>query len=58
MSRKQGPKRAARKKAVTALGAAGVLSLAGSASAAIGPAADIPKEDTAPRHGDAPLFVE
>src|SRR6478672_2129250 len=40
-----------RKKTVTVLGAAGVLSLAGGASAAIvGPAADTPKEDTLSRH--------
>jgi hypothetical protein len=40
-----------RKKSVTVLGAAGMLSPAGGASAAIvGPAADTPKEDTPSRH--------
>src|ERR1700722_13867305 len=49
MSRKQASKRTGRTKAVTALGAAGLLSLAGGASAAIvGPAE--PTEDTASRH--------
>jgi hypothetical protein len=51
MSHKQASKRRGRKKTVTVLGAAGVLSLAGSASAAIiGPAADTPKEDNPSRH--------
>ena len=49
MSHKQASKRTGRTKAVTALGAAGLLSLAGGASAAIvGPAE--PTEDTASRH--------
>jgi hypothetical protein len=51
MSRKQSSKRMGRRTAVTVLGAAGVLSLAGGASAAIvGPAEDIPKKDIASRH--------
>ena len=51
MSQKQASKRRHRKKAVAVLGAAGVLSLAGSASAAIvGPAADTPKADNPSRH--------
>src|SRR5947207_619713 len=51
MSRKQVLKRAARRKAATVLGAAGALSLAGSASAAIvGPAEDTTGKDTVPRH--------
>ena len=51
MSQKQASKRRHRKKAVAVLGAAGVLSLAGSASAAIvGPAADTPKADDLSRH--------
>ena len=51
MSRKQASKRTGRRKAVTVLGAAGALSLAGSASAAIvGPAEDITEKDTASRH--------
>jgi hypothetical protein len=51
MSRKQASKRRGRKKTVAVLGAAGVLSLAGGASAAIvGPATETPKDDTASRH--------
>jgi len=51
MSRKQASKRAGRRKAVTVLGAAGALSLAGSASAAIvSPAEDIAEKDTVSRH--------
>ena len=51
MSQKQASKRRRGKKAVAVLGAAGVLSLAGSASAAIvGPATDTPKEDNPSRH--------
>jgi uncharacterized protein (TIGR02391 family) len=51
MSRKQASKRTGRRKAVTVLGAAGALSLAGSASAAIvGPAEDITEKDTVSRH--------
>src|ERR1700738_3553941 len=49
MSRaKQASKRRGRTKAVTVLGVAGLLSLAGGASASIGPAGDIPTENTAP----------
>src|SRR6185312_11427111 len=51
MSQKRASERRRRKKAVAVLGAAGVLSLAGSASAAIiGPAADTPKADNPSRH--------
>jgi len=51
MSQKQTAKRRGRKKTVTVLGAAGVLSLAGGASAAVvAPAADTLKADTASRH--------
>ena len=51
MSRKQASKRTGRRKAVTVLGAAGALSLAGGASAAIvGPAEDTTGKDTLPRH--------
>jgi hypothetical protein len=51
MSHKQASKRRGRKKAVAVLGAAGVLSLAGGASAAIvGPATDTPQDDTVSRH--------
>jgi hypothetical protein len=51
MSRKQASKRTGRRKAVTVLGAAGALSLAGGASAAIvGPAEDTTGRDTVPRH--------
>jgi hypothetical protein len=46
---KQASKRRSRKKAATVLGVAGALSLAGDASTAIvGPAEDIPTENTAP----------
>jgi hypothetical protein len=46
---KQAPKRRGRRKAVTVLGVAGMLSLAGGASgAAVGPASDTPTENTAP----------
>jgi hypothetical protein len=50
MSRaKQASKRRRRRKAVTVLGVAGMLSLAGGASvAAVGPAVDPPTENTAP----------
>ena len=50
MSRpKQTSKRSCRRKAVTTLGVAGLLSLAGGASAAnVGPAADIPTAKTSP----------
>ena len=50
MSRsKQTSKGSSRRRAVTALGVAGALSLAaGGASASIGPARDIPTENTAP----------
>src|SRR4029079_19720122 len=51
MSQEQTAKRRGRKKTVTVLGAAGVLSLAGGASAAVvAPAADTLKADTASRH--------
>jgi hypothetical protein len=51
MSRKQASKRTGRRKAVTVLGAATVLSLGGGASASIvGTAEDIPTTDTASRH--------
>jgi hypothetical protein len=51
MSRKQTSKRRGRKKTVAVLGAAGVLSLAGGATAAtVGPATETPKGDTASRH--------
>ena len=51
MSQKQTSKRRRRKKTVAVLGAAGVLSLAGGASAAVvAPAADTLKADTASRH--------
>jgi hypothetical protein len=46
---KQGSKRRSRTKAVTVLGVAGALSLAGGASGAtVGPAGDTPTENTAP----------
>jgi hypothetical protein len=46
---KQASKRRTRTKAVTVLGVAGALSLAGGASeAAVGPAGDTPTENTAP----------
>jgi hypothetical protein len=46
---KQASKRRSRTKAVTVLGVAGALSLAGGASeAAVGPAGDTPTENTAP----------
>jgi hypothetical protein len=46
---KQASKRRGRRKAVTVLGVAGMLSLAGGASgAAVGPAGDTPTENTAP----------
>ena len=46
---KQASKRRSRAKAVTVLGVAGALSLAGGASeAAVGPAGDTPTENTAP----------
>src|SRR5207245_982163 len=47
---KHAPKREPRGKAVPVLGAAGLLSLAGGASAATGPAADLPTQKTAPNH--------
>ena len=48
---KQAPKRKRRSKAVPVLGAAGLLSMAGGASAATGtPAADLPLQKTAPTH--------
>ena len=51
MSRKQASKRTGRRTAVTVLGTAGVLSLAGGASAAIvGPAEDISAKNNASRH--------
>ena len=51
MSRKQASKRIRWRKAVKVLGAAGALSLAGSASAAIvGPAEDITEKATVSRH--------
>jgi len=51
MSRKQASKRTRRRTAVTVLGTAGVLSLAGGASAAIvGPAEDISAKNNASRH--------
>jgi hypothetical protein len=51
MSRKQASKRTRRRTAVTVLGTAGVLSLAGGASAAIvGPAEDTPTKDNVSRH--------
>jgi hypothetical protein len=51
MSRKQASKRTRRRTAVTVLGTAGVLSLAGGASAAlVGPSEDIPTKDNASRH--------
>jgi hypothetical protein len=51
MSGKQASKRTRRRTAVTVLGTAGVLSLAGGASAAIvGPTEDIPTKDNASRH--------
>jgi hypothetical protein len=50
MSRNQSSKRRGRRTAVTVLGAAGALSVASGASAAIvGPAEDIPAKDTASR---------
>ena len=46
---KQASKRSSRKKAVTVLGVAGALSLAGGASeAAVGPVGDTPTENAAP----------
>jgi hypothetical protein len=46
---KQASKRRSRAKAVTVLGVAGALSLAGGASGAVvGPASDTPRENTAP----------
>jgi hypothetical protein len=49
MHAKQASKRRSRAKAVTVLGVAGALSLAGSASrATVGTAGDIPTENTAP----------
>jgi hypothetical protein len=46
---KQASKRRSRAKAVTVLGVAGALSLAGGASGAVvGPAGDTPRENTAP----------
>jgi hypothetical protein len=46
---KQAPKRRGRRKAVTALGVAGMLSLAGGASgAAVGPTGDTPTENSTP----------
>ena len=49
MSRsKQTSKGRGRRRVVTALGVAGALSLAGGASASIGPAGDIPTQNTAP----------
>jgi hypothetical protein len=51
-SAKQAPKRRRRAKAVSVLGAAGLLSLAGGASAATSgaPVADLPTQKTAPNH--------
>ena len=49
MRTKQASKRGTRKRAVTALGVAGILSLAsGTTGAAVGPASDNPTEKTAP----------
>jgi len=48
VAREATPKRRSRTKAVTVLGVAGALSLAGGASASIAPAGGIPTENTAP----------
>ena len=47
---KRTPKRKSGAKTVPLLGAAGLLSLAGSASAATAPVADLPTQKTAPNH--------
>ena len=47
---KHTPKRTRGAKAIPVLGAAGLLSLAGGASAATAPVADLPTQKTAPNH--------
>ena len=47
---KHTPKRTREAKAIPVLGAAGLLSLAGGASAATAPVADLPTQKTAPNH--------
>src|SRR5215831_20391079 len=47
---KHTPKRTRAAKAIPVLGAAGLLSLAGGASAATAPVADLPTQKTAPNH--------